>query len=970
MGQHHNSIYIGAAALAAVAGFGIYHVQAQDDDALDALMRDLGDLMQQPAAIEAVEIVEINADPDPVVDAEKPAVILPFDLLNIEPLVIEPLAVEPFELLAVEAEPEPVPVVVEVADVVEVEPVVVVVNDPPASIVVDAAPSSVAPAAPAPDMDPDAETILKLHGLRVNMEKEHAYQNLVDARASYKAGNYKRAQEQYDLAALFLPADDYAAEEEARVGLQEALYQQAVILYRNKSFEDALKTAQLAQDKGHVKAGRLVAEIQRDIDVPPTVEKAYDNPKNSQAYLTKRTEIEEHLRNGHMYFSMNELDRSLLEAEIILRKDPYNTSALELRARIANRKQAIHEIETRGTRELMLDDIARIWTPQERYAVTTAEFGIGVIIPQREESISMINRRKIEEKMGKIIIPETNFRDAKIQDVKTFFEEASREYDDQNLPADQRGVNFALILPESVGGGARQDDPFNFGAGGSNDGTARVNFSARYTSLLSILNTVMEITRMKYNIRDNFVTIMPINYIPQGADLFTRSYVVNDTLLSVVTTVSGELGARRTEGPFGFQPAVGGTTTDDTDSLKTLFQDLGVPFPLGTSITYVPSIGRLRVTNTPENLAKFDQVLSELNVQTRMVEIEARFVEVGVETLNSLGFEWSVDGTFGLFGPQGRVGTVAGLSGANINRRAGGNLIGITGGTSAKSVNGSWPNQMLGNISAGNRFLTNQGGIPGLTANAITDNLFNLFTTIKGQDVGVILHMLSQKKGTDLLSAPKVLTRPGMPAVMKVTREFIYPRSFNVDSFQSNGDNNNVQNAMPYVEPSDFNFDDPTDVGVILEVTPEVSSEGQLITMMLNPRVVELSEWIDYGYDVPYSMTSQNALGVTTSESALYHLKMEVPIFSRREVQANISIYNGATVVMGGMITEARTKIEDKVPFFGDIPYLGQFFRSTIDHSEKRNLLIFVTARLVDPAGRPVQVTEYDRTTIAAPTVN
>jgi general secretion pathway protein D len=74
-----------------------------------------------------------------------------------------------------------------------------------------------------------------------------------------------------------------------------------------------------------------------------------------------------------------------------------------------------------------------------------------------------------------------------------------------------------------------------------------------------------------------------------------------------------------------------------------------------------------------------------------------------------------------------------------------------------------------------------------------------------------------------------------------------------------------------------------------------------------------------------------------------------------RSVQTQLSVYNGATVVMGGLITEDRKTMEDKIPFLGDIPYLGRLFRSRSEQSIKRNLLVFVTARLVDPAGRVVK---------------
>jgi general secretion pathway protein D len=84
---------------------------------------------------------------------------------------------------------------------------------------------------------------------------------------------------------------------------------------------------------------------------------------------------------------------------------------------------------------------------------------------------------------------------------------------------------------------------------------------------------------------------------------------------------------------------------------------------------------------------------------------------------------------------------------------------------------------------------------------------------------------------------------------------------------------------------------------------------------------------------------------------------MEQPFFHTRSVATSIAIYNGATVVMGGMITERRIDVDDRIPFLGDIPLLGRLFRSKYEKSEKRNLLIFVTARLVDPAGRAVEKT-------------
>jgi type II secretory pathway component GspD/PulD (secretin) len=81
---------------------------------------------------------------------------------------------------------------------------------------------------------------------------------------------------------------------------------------------------------------------------------------------------------------------------------------------------------------------------------------------------------------------------------------------------------------------------------------------------------------------------------------------------------------------------------------------------------------------------------------------------------------------------------------------------------------------------------------------------------------------------------------------------------------------------------------------------------------------------------------------------------MEQPFFHQRSVQSSVSVYPGATIVMGGLITEMRRAMDDKIPVLGDLPFIGRFFRNHSEKTSKRNLLIFVTTRLVDAHGREV----------------
>ena len=101
-----------------------------------------------------------------------------------------------------------------------------------------------------------------------------------------------------------------------------------------------------------------------------------------------------------------------------------------------------------------------------------------------------------------------------------------------------------------------------------------------------------------------------------------------------------------------------------------------------------------------------------------------------------------------------------------------------------------------------------------------------------------------------------------------------------------------------------------------------------------------------------------NSLTTSSSENITYYdAPMEQPFFHVRHINSAVSVYPGATIVMGGLITEQRKAMDDKIPFLGDLPFVGRFFRSHSEQTSKRNLLIFVTTRLVDVHGREMQMT-------------
>jgi len=309
---------------------------------------------------------------------------------------------------------------------------------------------------------------------------------------------------------------------------------------------------------------------------------------------------------------------------------------------------------------------------------------------------------------------------------------------------------------------------------------------------------------------------------------------------------------------------------------------------------------------------------------------------------------------------------------------------------------------MSGVYSTGQRYLSTLDNHISGQGNAYNDQFMRLNAFLGSADLSMILHMLSQRSDTDLLSAPKVLTRPGEEAVMKVVTEYIYPTDYDVQlQSSSSGSGGSYgggsQSAiLAVVEPQSFTM---REVGVILQVTPSLTDDGNVVDLELNTQVVDEPTWKNYGMRIPFTGNSsqmQNFLGIgdiltglaevlTSIGSGLsadmqadlaarasdaayraldnlttagnenmtyYDVPMEQPFFHVRSVDSKVSVYPGATIVMGGLITEARKAMDDKIPFLGDIPFVGRLFRSHSEQTSKRNLLIFVTTRIVDGRGR------------------
>jgi general secretion pathway protein D len=129
------------------------------------------------------------------------------------------------------------------------------------------------------------------------------------------------------------------------------------------------------------------------------------------------------------------------------------------------------------------------------------------------------------------------------------------------------------------------------------------------------------------------------------------------------------------------------------------------------------------------------------------------------------------------------------------------------------------------------------------------------------------------------------------------------------------------------------------ETGPVLDVIPVVLSDGYTINLTLIPSVTEFT-----GYDPSPAIPGVNIASVVMIPTILPH-------FTVRQVITTVNIWDNQTVVLGGLISSSVQSEKDKVPVLGDLPLVGRLFQSQSKISKKNNLMIFVTATMVDPAG-------------------
>jgi len=381
----------------------------------------------------------------------------------------------------------------------------------------------------------------------------------------------------------------------------------------------------------------------------------------------------------------------------------------------------------------------------------------------------------------------------------------------------------------------------------------------------------------------------------------------------------------------------------------------------------------------------------------KMVVITSKFVEVTQKNTEELGFDWLLGGV-GFNGnnvfagggssgngnpynyqnyPFGGIQTIPAVTaGGQVvfpaqiinNALAGPNVQGVTPGATGGGGGPISSGLRSGSLALNNNSIDNlltTGSTTG--GSTVAPGIFSVAGVFTDPQFQTVIRGLSQKKGVDLMSAPSVTTKSGTRATMEVTREFIYPTEFDPPQLPQaggggiGGGGTSALIATP-TTPTAFEM---RQTGVRLEAEPTVGADGNTIELTLAPEVVEFDGFINYGSPINSPAGSnfqiltlgaggQTIVPIVSTERLLTANIINQPIFSVRKVTTGVSIWDGQTVGLGGLIREDVQDVEDKIPVLGDLPFVGRLFKSEAEQHFKRNLMIFVTAHLIDPSGQRI----------------
>ena len=666
-----------------------------------------------------------------------------------------------------------------------------------------------------------------------------------------------------------------------------------------RDFEEAIAICKEAQKYSPENAAKLQARIERYekrqaqalLMAETSEEKLIPNLK------TQQYQIQVLLEQGRQLVNAKDYGNALRKFQEVLLLDPYNADAIQ------NVKVTYARIDKVGLARYRDEHRKMISEVEWKYSIPILPEGDSAaaknLIDEGPKVKAEVKLSPLQQKLNSIIIPRIDFEDVTITAAVKNLRDQSRQQDPERL-----GVNIFLrsggapqITQQQIPGEegmppVPQPQVNAEGEEGAVDNEQRITLLIQNKSLMDAIIKLCDTAKLRYKVEKYAVVLAPEGIALENME--TRLFPMDQAPVD---------------------------DPENEQALKNYFK--GVDFPAGSQIVYDSRINRLIVTNTPENLQKIDEIVNELlKQQDPMIQIMAKFIEISQNDLDELAFNYQL----------------------SVN--SGTQATSTSNGKTVATRRTRWDegsNALL-------RYYKSDTGNEDSSGDPMTDSTFSyVWANDKGTKFTASMFALNWASSEDVLSSPRVTTLPDQMATIEMVTERYFPDDWEIVDLSMNNaggsSDSSGSSGSTYWIPTSAgpqpNFEsDPTPLGIKFSITPKiVDLDRRMINADINLPILTLSGWMEY--DARTIDSDGNVDGE-------YY---RMPIFDTRVIKTEVTVYDGETIVLGGVAQDTTTVVNDKIPILGDLPFVGRLFQSKYTESEKRNLLVFLTCRLVKPDG-------------------
>lgn len=658
------------------------------------------------------------------------------------------------------------------------------------------------------------------------------------------------------------------------------------------------------------------------------------NPAATPAHVEKVGEVERLLRMAQGHFDLGEFDLAAEHFNRVLAVDRYNVAARRGLEMVERRISQHHQSSRGHSRASMLRAVEEQW---ETAVPPRLQSNGGLVSHPALGGEPLAAGMMVREKLHTLIVPQIQLVDATLDEAVQYVASLSRSIDTVEPDPSKRGINIVL-------------------GGDATLANRRLSIFLQNVPLEYVLETMARDAGTGLQIGDYLVTIGPSD--PTALEM--RTYRVPPNFFTA--SAPSAMGAGD---PFSGGDSSSSNLAFTRLSAQDILTQNGVTFPEGASATFSPITGLMTVRNTAENHDTIRSIVDNVSASApKMVRLQCTIIEVNQDNAEEIGFDWllgqfNIGGSAKVFGGGGTQGNQAGGTAQNfpfvppVQDAQPVGQFPVTAGN--RSGNGAIQPNSIDSLLAGQRGVDLSLKAPGVfgLAGVYTDAAFQ-----------VVLRGINQRKGVDVLSTPEVLTKSGHRARVEVVREFIYPTEFeppeipqdfgggggfgviNLVTGQGFGSSSSGGGAFPVTPTMPTTFESKK-LGHVFEVEATVGPDNRTIDLDVLPSYSDFEGFVNYGTPIQTYVSSNQAPIVLTPNEILQ------PVFksSRSDGPIKVTLYSGATMVIVALNMEETQSVEDKTPILGDLPFIGQLFRTHAQRVKQKAVVFSLKATVVDPAG-------------------